>query len=216
MNDIDDRQEERPKVAANLAADGVPKEGVPGPAQRRAAKAQKKDAIVARQQAALRLRLAGATFDGIAKQLGFAFKSGAQKACRIALQAPGRTCRNEARQVCRLRYERLLLTWWPKALAGDDKATGHVCNLLADLRSLDALDLPRRHRMEHAGEGGGPIQLQSTSAPSLSRLTDEQLQQYRELIDFLLDGPAPGPGPDSPGPAAVACSRSARPHPTTT
>jgi hypothetical protein len=181
---------------------GVPKEGVPGPAQQRAAKALKKAEAVARQQAALRLRLAGATFEEIAKQLGFAFKSGAQKACRIAMQAPGRTCRNEARQVCRLRYERLLLTWWPLAIAGDDKATGHVCNLLADLRELDALDLPRRHKMEHTGEAGGPIQLQARSAPDLTRLTDEQLQQYRELIDFLLDGPGPGPGPDSPGPAA--------------
>jgi hypothetical protein len=176
---------------------GVPKEGVPDPAQRRAAKALKKAEAVARQQAALRLRLAGATFAEIARQLGFAFKSGAQKACRIALQAPGRTCRNEARQVCRLRYERLLLTWWPKALAGDDIATGHVRNLLADLRSLDALDLPRRHKMEHAGENGGPIQLQTTAAPDLSRLTDEQLQQYRELVDFLLDGQATEPGPAS-------------------
>ena len=182
--------------------DGIPKGGVLSPAQRRAKQAQKKADAVARQQAALRLRLAGATFDEIAKQLGFAFKSGAQKAYRAALHNPGRESRVEARQLTRLRYERLLLTWWPKAIAGEDKATCHVCNLLADLRSLDALDLPRRHRMEHAGEGGGPIQLQSTSAPDLSRLTDEQLQQYRALIDFLLDGQGPGPGPDSAGPAS--------------
>ena len=182
--------------------DGIPKGGVLSPAQRRAKQAQKKADAVARQQAALRLRLAGATFEEIARQLGFAFKSGAQKAYRTALNGPAYEARSEARKVCRLRYERLLLTWWPKAIAGDDKATCHVCNLLADLRSLDALDLPRRHKMEHTGEAGGPIQLQARSAPDLTRLTDEQLQQYRELIDFLLDGPGPGPGPDSAGPTS--------------
>jgi hypothetical protein len=202
MNDIDDPPDERPQVAANLAADGIPKEGVPSPAQRRAAKAQKKDAIVTRQQAALRLRLAGATFDEIARQLGFAFKSAARKAYLAALNEPGRQPRVEARQLMRLRYERLLLSQWPRALAGDEKAIQHVRNLLGDLRSLDALDQPRRHRMEHAGKNGGPIAIEARSAPDLSRLTDEQLQQYRELVDFLLDGQGPGPGPDSAGPAS--------------
>jgi hypothetical protein len=181
---------------------GIPKGGILSPAERRAKQAQKRTEAAARQHQALALRLAGATFVEIARQLGYANKSCAQKAYRTALNGPAYETRSEARKVCRLRYERLLLTWWPLAIAGDDKATGHVCNLLADLRSLDALDLPRRHRMEHAGEGGGPIQLQSTSAPDLSRLTDEQLQQYRALIDFLLDGQGPGPGPDSAGPAS--------------
>ena len=198
MNDIDDRQDTLP----NGADGSKPIGGKPTPPERRAEQARKKAEAVARQQAALRLRLAGATFEDIARQLGYASKCGALKAYRAALNVPTQESRVEARQLTRLRYERLLLTWWPKAIAGEDKATCHVCNLLADLRSLDALDLPRRHRMEHAGEGGGPIQLQSTSAPNLSRLTDEQLQQYRELVDFLLDGPGPGPGPDSAGPAA--------------
>ena len=187
---------------AQQEENGKPKDGKPEQAERRAEKAQKRDALIAKRQSALALRLAGARFADIAQQLGFANKGGAYKAVQAAMHNPGRESRVEARKVCRLRYERLLLTWWPLAIAGDDKATGHVCNLLADLRSLDALDLPRRHRMEHAGEGGGPIQLQSTSAPNLSRLTDEQLQQYRELVDFLLDGPGPGPGPDSAGPTS--------------
>jgi hypothetical protein len=66
------------------------------------------------------------------------------------------------------------------------------------LRSLDALDRPRRHRLQHTGENGGPIAIQTAAAPDLTRLTDEQLQQYQQLIDFLLAGPAAGPGPDGP------------------
>jgi hypothetical protein len=198
MNDIDDRQDTLP----NGADGSKPIGGKPTPPERRAEQARKKAEAVARQQAALRLRLAGATFEDIARQLGYASKCGALKAYRAALNVPTQESRVEARQLCRLRYERLLLTWWPKAIAGDERASDRVCNLLADLRELDALDLPRRHRLEHAGKNGGPIAIEARSAPDLSRLTDEQLQQYRELIDFLLDGAGPGPGPDSAGPAS--------------
>jgi hypothetical protein len=189
-----DRQDDFP---SQPPADGKPIAGKPTPAERRAAKAQKEAALAAKRQSALALRLAGARFDDIARQLGFANMGGAYKAYQAALHNPGRESRTEARQLARMRYERLLLTWWPRAIAGDDKATGHVCNLLADLRSLDALDQPRRHKLQHTGEAGGPIQLQTTSPPDLSRLTDEQLQQYQELIDLLLDGQGPGPGPDA-------------------
>jgi hypothetical protein len=182
---------------AQQEENGTPIDRTLSPAARRAAQAQKRAALIAKRQQALACRLAGATFEEIARQLGYGDKSAARKAVQAALQAPGRKSRTEGRRLCRMRYERLLLTWWPGAIAGDAKATDRVLGILDDLRSLDALDQPRRHKMEHTGENGGPIVLKNTSAPDLSRLTDEQLQQYQELIDHLLAGQAPGPGPDS-------------------
>lgn len=83
-----------------------------------------------RRARALELHLAGATYQTIADQLGYASKSGAHKAVQEALKdlgAPPST--NEANETELARLDAMLTGLWPKARRGDVQAIDRVLKI---------------------------------------------------------------------------------------
>jgi hypothetical protein len=127
---------------------------------------------------ALELKKAGATFEAIARQLGYASASGAQKAVRSALAATLRAPAEELRSLECERLDSLLLGLWKRAAAGDEKAA-RVAIAISKRRS-ELLGLDRRPRPEP--EGDEPLSLpgrKNLSAKGIAIAMDETLERYR-------------------------------------
>ncbi|MEM8933764.1 MAG: hypothetical protein AAGE94_21415 [Acidobacteriota bacterium] len=85
-----------------------------------------------RRAKALELRKAGATYDQIADQLGYASRASAYKAVAKALKAIEDQVVEGATEMCRLeveRLDRLLVALWPKASAGHLGAIDRVIRI---------------------------------------------------------------------------------------
>lgn len=78
--------------------------------------------VAEKQRQAIELRKAGATYDEIAVQLGYAGRQGAYKAVISALAAITREPALEFKALELERLDKLWSTYWPQALAGDTKA----------------------------------------------------------------------------------------------
>ena len=95
----------------------------------------------------LELRKAGATFQQIAKAVGYADPSGAKRAYDRAMQA---TIRQPADEIRRLESERLdamQKAVWPPALAGTLAAIDRVITIMNRRAKLLGLDLPTRREV---------------------------------------------------------------------
>jgi len=182
-------------------SDGTIKARTKSTAERRAARAQAQAALVAKQQEALRLKLAGATLDDIARQLGYSHPSAARKAYLAALHSPSRESVAQAREIERLRLERLHLLWWLRATANptapDPEATDRVLKISAARVALLGLARPFRKRVEHSGPGGGPIEHKDSQAPDWSQLTVEELRLLKDLHERARQTPEAGGAPAS-------------------
>ncbi len=102
---------------------------------------------IERQRKALELRRAGAQFDAIATQLGYASPGAAHVAVDSALK---RTLQEPADAVRRLevdRLDRLFLAWWPAALQGDAEACDRVLKIMARRAKLQGLDAPTKNTL---------------------------------------------------------------------
>ena len=96
-----------------------------------------------READALALRLAGATFEDIARQLGLAGRAPAKDAYERALiRLAPIADREKARSLEAARLDRLQLVHWQKALGGDADATNAVLNIMARRARLLGLDAP--------------------------------------------------------------------------
>lgn len=84
-----------------------------------------------RQQKALELRLAGASYDAIARALDYAGKSSAYKAVQTALANASEPSRdvNESDSTELARLDAMLTGLWPKARKGDATAIGLVLRI---------------------------------------------------------------------------------------
>jgi hypothetical protein len=104
------------------------------------ASSQRRIEAAERRREALKLRKAGATYDQIADRLGYANKSGAQKAVMAELRA---LPRDDARDVLALEIERLdsmLLAYWPSVLKGHVRSGEIVIRLMERRSKLLGLD----------------------------------------------------------------------------
>lgn len=105
-----------------------------------------------KQVAALNLRKAGATFQEIASELGYASASGAYEAVKSGLD---KTLREPAEELRKLELERLDVMWtavWENALAGDLDAIAtalRISERRARLLGLDTKELKHRFDMEN-------------------------------------------------------------------
>jgi hypothetical protein len=95
-----------------------------------------------RERQALDLRKAGASFDAIAKQLGYSDPSGAHRAVTRALDRIPNEAAASLRVVEAERLDRLLLAVWKDALAGDLKAMDRALRILDQRARLLGLNLP--------------------------------------------------------------------------
>lgn len=80
---------------------------------------------------ALELRLAGATYDQIAAECGYASKSGAYKAVQSQLDAAGSPVPSEGEDLSTelARLDAMLVGLWPRARRGDVQAVDRVLRI---------------------------------------------------------------------------------------
>lgn len=98
--------------------------------------------VTDKERQALELRKAGASFDAIARQLGYADKSGAYRAVTRALDGVLNEAAEELRALDAERLDRLLLAVWQPALGGDHKAMDRALRILEQRARLLGLNAP--------------------------------------------------------------------------
>lgn len=126
-----------------------------------------------RQRRALELRLAGISYDGIARQLQYASRSGAYKAVDTALRATLREPADSLRKISAERLDRATTVVWRAIGAGDLKAVDVLVRLEARRARLFGLDVPERREL--SGPDGAALQV------DLSGLSDRELAELERL-----------------------------------
>lgn len=104
--------------------------------------------VTDKERQALELRKAGATFDAIARQLGFADPSGAHRAVSRAIERIPAQAVNEFRAVDVERLDRLFLAVWQPALGGDLKALDRALRILDQRAKLLGLNTTVKAEMD--------------------------------------------------------------------
>ena len=120
-----------------------------------------------KQRLALELRKTGATFETIAKQLGYAGRQGAEKAVAAALR---RITEKPAQELKKLDIERLdgyLLALSTRIKVGDTFAINTALAVLGRRAKLLGLDMPIEHKID------GKIEMES---PDLSAKDKAELE----------------------------------------
>jgi hypothetical protein len=128
---------------------------------------------LALEQEVMKLRLAGATFQQIARNLGCSV-GGAHKACMRAIKRVVEEINEDTEAVLHLELQRLdamLLGIYPKAAAGDFGAIDRALRIMERRAKYLGLDAPQR--WEHTGREGGPIRHEY----DFSHLSDEELER---------------------------------------
>jgi hypothetical protein len=110
---------------------------------------------VERQRSALDMRRAGATYDQIARALGYASASGARKAIALGLKATLREPAAELRELMLDRLDTGLRAIWPRIITGDDAAIASMIRIEKRRAELLGLDAPKV--TEFSGQGGAPL-----------------------------------------------------------
>lgn len=101
---------------------------------------QRSLAVMDKQVLALKLRREGRTYDEIARELGYASKSGAYRAVSSAMMRTLRAPADELRQLEAIRLDALQSGIWEDAMSGNVKAVDAVLKIIARRVKLFALD----------------------------------------------------------------------------
>lgn len=110
-----------------------------------------------RQQQALNLRIAGASFEQIAQQLGYSGRSAARNAIVAILKRREQEPADELRKIESERLDTVQLGIWKAAAGGHLEALDRLLRLMARRAALLGLDVPTTTKLEHSGTGGGDI-----------------------------------------------------------
>lgn len=105
-------------------------------------------ATARRRVDAVKLRIAGATYSEIARQLGYADKASAFKDIQRALEQARQELEDAAAVLRTLevaRLDQLTLALWGQAMAGDVKSVDAIRRLSESRRRLLGIDAPERH-----------------------------------------------------------------------
>lgn len=150
-------------------------------------------AVIAKQAEAVKMKVAGATYEDIAKILGYADHTGARWAVHAGLAARLDDAGvEELRQIELERLERLHLSRWKKATDGDNEAYVLVLRTMERRAKLLGLDAPVKHL--HGGDPDNPlaIDLEVNVSANLKGLSDDELIALRSMSGKLAAGPAAG------------------------
>lgn len=132
-----------------------------------------------RQAQALEYRKMGWTHAHIAKHLGYASQSGAQKAVETALR---RTIQEPADALRTLELERLDVLMsgvWPRASIGDPRSIVAALNIMRRRAALLGLDAPKK--IEHSGEIN-VRQIAAEIAAEFGRPVDEVVAEAEAIV----------------------------------
>lgn len=165
-----------------------------------------------KRRRALQLRKAGASYDQIAQQVGYANRGTAHRAVAEALQESQQDTREDVQQLEAQRLDQMLMALWPKAMQGSGWAVDRILRIM-EVRGTDLAataqtateDTPterRRTVVEAVRDDLAelPERLQrgalAASALELARTIDQGLNQAtctKELRSVLADlrGQAP-------------------------
>ncbi len=135
-----------------------------------------------RQGRAINLRKAGAGYEEIARQLGYAGPSGAYKAITTALHALTREPARELRDLELARLDDLLRGIWPDAREGNVQKIDRVLKIMARRAELLGLDAPTRHTWEEAELEEAADRLAATTGRDRAALLAE-LRERTAAID---------------------------------
>ena len=105
---------------------------------------EKDPAVSEKWVKALELRKAGASYEQIARQLGYASTSGAYDAVMGALKATLSEPTAEVRKIEVERLDRLMLAFWQRAVGGDAEALTQVLKIMDRRSRLLGLDAPAK------------------------------------------------------------------------
>ena len=106
-----------------------------------------------RQAQALQMRLAGAEYQAIADAIGYKTAAGAFVAVQAAMKRGLEDSTGHELFMILRRLDRLLLTWWTRAISGDATATTEARAILAERAKLLGLyPAPGSRRQEHIDE----------------------------------------------------------------
>jgi hypothetical protein len=97
-----------------------------------------------RQVIALEMRKAGASFPEIARELGYRGPSGAFNAVNNAIRDWVAPAAEEVFELEAQRLDRLMLSYWQKALDGEHKSAELVLKIMDRRAKLLGLDAPQR------------------------------------------------------------------------
>lgn len=128
---------------------------------------------------ALELRKAGATYQMIADQLGYASPKGAHKAVRSAMRETLREPAEAVRELEALRLDAALLAIWRRVTKGDDKAIDRLLGIMKRRMELFGLAAPRRQ------EFSGLIATLSARDLNLKGLSAAELAELARLVEKL-------------------------------
>ncbi len=120
----------------------------------------------------LRLRMAGLSYEVIARNVGCS-RAGAHRAVMRAIERTIRENNETAQDVLNLELKRLdtmMNVLWRKVLEGELGAVDRVLRVMERRAKYLGLDAP--HRMEHTGKDGAPIRHEY----DFSHLSDEELE----------------------------------------
>jgi hypothetical protein len=141
--------------------------------------------VIVKDAQALELRKAGASYDQIARQLGYTAKGAAHKAVTRALKATMASMTlnaDEYRQLAADRLDAMLLGVWQAATRGDPQAISAVLRIEERRANMLGLDAPKR--TEVTGQDGGPIEVDSRVTYSV----EERQQRILEIIESTAAG----------------------------
>lgn len=102
------------------------------------------DEVLAKQTKAITLRQAGATYDEVAKLVGYANRQNARQAVLAALEGRRIEAVDEYRALNNARYERMIRTLWATAHSGDLDAMAELRRVLQDQNRLLGLNAPTK------------------------------------------------------------------------
>jgi hypothetical protein len=137
-----------------------------------------------RHLAALELRKAGATYQMIAEQLGYASARGAHKAVASALKATLKEPADEVRELELARLDAMLITLWRRVTQGDERAILTALKIGERRSKLLGLEAPRRTELS------GIIDILGARELSLKALSAEELAALERIVEKL-DVPHP-------------------------
>jgi len=142
---------------------------------------------------ALELRKAGATYQAIADQLGYASAKGAHKAVASALKA---TLRDPADGVRELELERLdaaLLAIWRRVQAGDYAAIDRLLGIINSRAKLTGTFAPKHVQATVDWSAVQNVDVDALE-DKLRKLIDAQAHNLAAAPDYQQDPPAGGKG----------------------
>jgi hypothetical protein len=131
---------------------------------------------------ALELRKAGATYQAIAEQLGYANARGAHKAVASALKATLRDAADDVRELEIERLDAALLAIWRRVQAGDYAAVDRLLGIINSRAKLTGTFAPKKIEYMGASMTDGVITISVEQRDALAAKFEAKIAEMAERL----------------------------------